>query len=235
MTSSCQHSLALDDAAAAATATTTSLGKDNDVPKVVGSMKSFDCDMLTVAAKNVGLLEQQAPHLSRKVVGEAVCDFYKNHRNNNYTSFAWTCPSTMEMQAFLNTSLLMEQIIMPDLYADAMFGKEHHIAAFWSSVQRNKYCAIDTKVTLQQEEWQHYFNNLGREGEEVKTSRNPSNPTNEKINASNNWTMPFNRAPLFWSFYTMDDKITNDTKKKHGIADLTIVPWHQKNNVMVPP
>lgn len=170
MTSSCRQSLALDDV-------NTAQGKE-EPNVVVGGMKSFECDMLATAAKNASLLHV-APHLSRKEVGEAVCDFYKNLRNkdkdnnnnNNSYTFPLTCPSTTEMQAFLNISLQKEQMIMPDLYADPVFGKEQHTATFWSNVQKNKYCAIDTHSTLQQEEWKHFFTNLGEGATSLQVSK----------------------------------------------------------------
>lgn len=126
---------------------------------VVGAAKSFDYDMLTVAAKVAGLLH---PELVRNDVTDAAREFHKSLSSSSPTlsDFAQICPSTREMEAFLNISLAKELAIMPKLHEHPLFGQDQHREKFWKAVEQKKYCSIDTNATLEQDEWKQFFANL---------------------------------------------------------------------------
>jgi hypothetical protein len=165
MDNCCQQSLLLDSSSISSSNKQLSVGVGG---VVVGAAKTFDYDMLTVAAKAAGLLH---PGLERQNVTNAAREFHKKSLSLSSSSstttsssssddFAQICPSQQEMETFLNISLAKERVVMPELHAHPLFGQDQHREKFWKAVQQKKYCTIDTNATLQQVEWRQFFANL---------------------------------------------------------------------------
>mmetsp|Transcript_23893 Transcript_23893/g.42405 ORF Transcript_23893/g.42405 Transcript_23893/m.42405 type:complete len:188 (+) Transcript_23893:1-564(+) len=90
--------------------------------------------------------------------------------NETYHDFPVTCPSKEEHEAFLNYSLAMEARLLPEFY-NTSDGYEDHVASFWKNVQKNKFCWLDTKSVLEQDQWKTFFERYSETRWKVVTTK----------------------------------------------------------------
>ncbi|KAL3905066.1 MAG: hypothetical protein SGILL_009827, partial [Bacillariaceae sp.] len=67
-----------------------------------------------------------------------------------------TCPSSLELQPFLDRSLLYEQEFFPDFYSSSL-GRPVMEAKFWKDIDKQKFCSVNTTAVLAQSDWIRFF------------------------------------------------------------------------------
>jgi hypothetical protein len=122
--------------------------------KRVNPAQSAAYDMLATAAAGQGLVDRGA--WSRRAVAVAARGYHE--RVLNRTRWILQCPRERELKLYLNSSLRVEEELLPDFYAtDA--GEKQHRADFSAAVARKKYCWIDANAVLKQSVWRDFFLN----------------------------------------------------------------------------
>lgn len=128
------------------------------------SSKHLHYDMLAVAAKEQGLLDDSS--LNRVEVRDAVQVYCESNDWTTLDTFPLDCLTSEELQPFLEQSLYQAQIMetyivhsSPD--QDYVTMETEIRSGFWSYAERNQFCSVNANLTLHTDErWQNFFHDL---------------------------------------------------------------------------
>jgi hypothetical protein len=115
--------------------------------------QSLFYDALAVAAHRQGLVN--STDFERHFVTVRVKRYHEKLQQGPL-DFPLECPRKSDLDSFLNLSLSLEQEIVPEFAALAGVEEEHR-SSFWKSVERKKFCWIDTNEVLRNATWRDFF------------------------------------------------------------------------------
>jgi len=119
-------------------------------------------DALALAAYDKGLVRRP---LTRLQVAKGFQDFQTQVLKQSHYNFPVVCPLKQDYQHFLNYSLAMEERLLPHFYHSSPDGYEAHVENFWNSVDKKKYCWIDTESILNDKMWRSHLEQMQNQAE----------------------------------------------------------------------
>jgi hypothetical protein len=126
------------------------------------SSKHLHYDMLAVAAKEEGLLDET--NLNRVGVRDAVQEYCERNDWTSIHAFPLDCLTPEELQPFLEQSLhqaeLMEAYLVNGSPIDPSSMESEIRSGFWEYEEQKQFCSVNANLILQQEIWQQFFHDL---------------------------------------------------------------------------
>lgn len=146
-----------DNMKSTTTSSSDSTRNDNSSAK-----KFLHYDMLAVAAKDAGLLDNTS--LQRTQVRDAIQQYCELNGWNEISNFALDCLSEEEMESFLRASLdqakTLQEYFLPSQRQDWPELESEIRTGFTKHAERNQFCSIDTETSLKEERWKKFFRSI---------------------------------------------------------------------------
>ena len=115
-------------------------------------------DTLVMAADAAGVISDTSKVNRRDVTLQAM-SYHRDVLNETSVDFPVVCPHETEYEAFLNKSLSLEQMVLPDFFK-SQHGEAEHKEQYWKAVEKKKFCHIDTVKVLENPRWTAFFRSL---------------------------------------------------------------------------
>lgn len=120
-------------------------------------------DSIAVEAWKQGLfgcngMLMKKTRLKRREAYNEIRDRQEKHLNLTWKDLPLTCPSTSELEEFLQTSLAYERQLFPKSWRSR---QADHESAFWNAFVNFKFCSINATTVLHNIKWRQFLYSLG--------------------------------------------------------------------------